>query len=150
MKFEPTPLLRRARRAFTPSLGVVVMTLTVLLTAHHFETILYPVITEFKVSDVSSVNGALALSGTLTKRRRCKFKSLEAYSNSTKLLQYNLGATSDSLPLGKNQWGPWLFAGVPLADIKSIRLVANHNCSLPWNTRTDLTHFYLKVVNESL
>lgn len=108
---------------------------------------LFPVVTQFTITNRQDMGDNVLLSGYLTKARSCKFIAVDATSLTQDgethdvPLKFLDNAEDDSAnrPIGTQPWGYWQII-VP-KGINIVTFVAHHECTLMWTTKTKLISF---------
>jgi len=103
------------------------------------EPAVYPVVSDFNITDVRLVDGHKEIAGYLVKDRDCEFKGLTGYSESGALVVIDFGreeaATASRIAIeGKQAWGWWVI----MPPVDYLILYSRHSCS----TGTVVTKIY--------
>lgn len=103
----------------------------------------FPVVTDFKVSQVISTADGYMAYGELRKARSCEFLGLTIYAHSEgepKLLigQFKKDIFGSDVGTGHQTWGPWTMAFPPaVAQYDHIQLQGTHRCHALWMQTTE-------------
>ena len=138
------PLMDR----FVPSVGSVLLCLGILGTAKVVEPIVFPVVEDFRITEINYQSDKVILSGVLNQLRGCTFVDMNAYAIYQNkeipkdLLQYTFRAnTPRSRSVGKQAWGPWRIELPVMQSTSQIELTAVYRCHSLWDTHQVLTKF---------
>lgn len=125
--------------AVAPAFGLLVS----LWLCWNIETRFFPVVTDFKVSQIiSTADGHMAY-GELHKARSCEFLGLTIYAHSDgrpKLLlgQFKKDIFGSDVGTGHQTWGPWTMQFPPaLGKYDHIQIQGTHRCHALWLQTTE-------------
>lgn len=131
------------------------MSFITVYTSYHFaddvERLVYPVISDFKVTETIRQGNLLTLNGSLTKNRDCQTIALNVYAQKPnqlpQLADLNIAQDGGSekiitRALGEQKWGPW-FVTVPEGPSK-LSFFVRHRCNPLYDVTTSLTDVDIK------
>lgn len=91
------------------------------------EPTIYPVVTNFNITNIEDTPEGTRIAGTMDKKRDCKFEAILAYSNNALVdvvftdVVHNAGI---SRVTGSQSWGWWII--VP--SVSELTLYSRHSC----------------------
>ena len=116
---------------------------------------IYPVIHDFRVSEVNAQNGGVTISGTMDKRRECYFRELVAYARYDDEKFPIAGPIEfDAAPVVSRSaiaqaWGPWIVElGEDYTDAE-VSLYTRHSCHSLWDTSSQIARFSIRKENDA-
>jgi len=147
---SPVRAFRRSVRSTAVAFWLVAV-FTVVLAAmpaiEHYEARLFPVVTDFRITDSQRVEGGVRVEGTLTKARACRILRLTAYAGDlddprqprerlfVAFLDQPGDPSAPSSEAGHQKWGPWLFSAPRTATGPHFFVRVSHACNPLYETQ---------------
>lgn len=143
-------MIKQILNRFVPSLGSVLLCFGILASAKTIEPIVFPVVKDFRVSEISYQSDKVVVSGTLNQMRGCTFVDMSAYAiyENAEIPKEVLRHTfMDSNPraraVGFQAWGPWRVELPIMKSTSQVELTATYRCHSLWDTQMVLTKFLI-------
>ena len=132
-------MLRRCLWHVTPFL----MGLSLLFVIHYVELRFFPVVIDFKITELKQDQTGILIRGTMHKVRDCEFIQITAYGDDqmpvrVQFLDSPDSATSTTREVGYQFWGPWRLIN---GEYEHIKFYARHQCHLLWQQSNKITDF---------
>lgn len=116
---------------------------------------IYPVIQDFRVSEVANHDSGVTISGTMDKRRECYFRELVAYARYDDdeypvavPLEFDAAPVVSRSAIAQS-WGPWVIElGEDYRDAE-VSLYTRHSCHSLWDTSSQIARFSIRKENDS-
>ena len=134
-----------------------------LLGLRHFEVALFPIITDFRVTDVQVTPSSVIVSGAFNKRRPCHLVATTVEYEPAdghkivlaRILPEESTASGVNIDRGKYLWWPFAFKRDPRLEslLKSggtIRVIGEHQCHILWHQFTEYGAFDASVIGSRL
>jgi hypothetical protein len=111
------------------------------------ETVLNPVVVNFKITEIQAEPGKTEIRGVLNKLRgNCEIEEVNIYAASPEegpnakfvISDFSRNVEVRNRPAGTQEWGPWILypPEKPIGPI--ITISSLHHCHNLWSVRTDL------------
>lgn len=138
------------RQAFVNLFAQAAGAAIVLLVLYFAETRFWPVVDNFKITEIQRTDRGVSLSGELVKRRPCEFVGMTIYGITTDgrrslMHQFKTDIFGANVGVGFQDWGP-VTVPTPALKFTQAEVLATHRCHPLWLQTTVYTTLDLSRV----
>lgn len=127
----------------------IVLGMLIVIAINRLEHWLFPVVTDFTITEMQTEGTTIKLSGYMRKDRNCTFAGVSAkakhqdgnYFSIPLVFNDKQDDHTNTRPTGTQEWGPWSVKIPVKPSINEVKLSSVHQCHAFWTTTSSLITF---------